>query len=200
MQRMQRCKTATNDIQVQSTLRRVYRCICSIRYILAQFYMWLFKLFFGTAYPWMVKDCKEKYFPKRGKERRDVIKCFIFYLAHILLRGQSQFLPQRWCSAIHRSFLPWWQQQRGNFCNLLSDHFQKESAAVPMADSSFDNLFLKCFELKIPDNVIKRKNHFFPAHKQPSKRGQIIFFKSMLHRDETPLCPGKFIVINSRVE
>ena len=44
---------------------------------------------FGTAYPWMVKDCKEKYFPKRGKERRDVIKCFIFYLAHILLRGHS---------------------------------------------------------------------------------------------------------------
>ena len=70
-----------------------------------------------------------------------------------------------------------------------------------MADSSFDNLFLKCFELKIPDNVIKRKNHFFSGTQiAKQQRANHFFFKSMLHRDETPLCPGKFIVINSRVE
>ena len=48
--------------------------------------------------------------------------------------------------------------------------------------------------------LLKERITFFRHTNSQAKEGKSFFLKSMLHRDETPLCPGKFIVINSRVE
>ena len=48
--------------------------------------------------------------------------------------------------------------------------------------------------------LLKERITFSGTQIAKQQRANNFFFLSMLHRDETPLWPGKFIVINSRVE